>query len=103
MRPAMVFPKSPEILRFGGMVAIFVSAGLGIAYLVLPPAPQDRSKTRPTPPLRCAGALVPAPTGGGDLVANTLDRVRRYAAGEITIKLPDGTTRKVRRGALGAE
>jgi vancomycin resistance protein YoaR len=99
----MVFPRSPEILRFGGMVAIFVAAGLGIAYLVLPPAPEDEGKPRPTPPLRVAGALVPAPTGGGDLVANTLDRVRRYAAGEITLKLPDGSARKVRRGALGAE
>jgi vancomycin resistance protein YoaR len=36
-------------------------------------------------------------------VANTLDRVRRYAAGEMAIKLPDGSARKVRRGALGAE
>ncbi len=96
----MRFPRSPEMLRFGGMIAIFAGAGLAIAYLLLPPAPEDESKPRPTPPLRVAGAIVPP---GGDLVASTLDRVRRYAAGEITLTLPDGSTRKVRRGALGAE
>jgi vancomycin resistance protein YoaR len=95
----MASSRSPEILRFGGMLAIFIASGLAITYLVLPPAPED-DKPRPTPPLRVAGQLVPK---GGDLVANALDRVRRYAAGEITLKLPDGSTRKVRRGALGAE
>jgi vancomycin resistance protein YoaR len=84
------------------MIAIFVAAGLAITYLVLPPAPEDLGKPRPTPPLRVAGGLVPAPAGG-DLAANTLDRVRRYAAGEMVLKLPDGSTRKVRRAALGAE
>ncbi len=93
----------PEILRFGGMIAIFVASGLAIAYLVLPPAPEDANRPRPMPPLRVAGMLVPVPAGGGDLTAGALDRVRRYAAGEITLKLPDGSTRKVRRGALGAE
>jgi len=82
------------------MVAIFVAAGLVIAYLILPPAQDDGGKPRPMPPLRVAGMVVP-PTG--DLAAGALDRVRRYAGGEITIKLPDGGTRKVKRGALGAE
>jgi vancomycin resistance protein YoaR len=95
----MALSRSPEILRFGGMVAIFVGSGLAIAYLVVPPAP-EADKPRPTPPLRVAGAVVPAT---GDLVANTLDRVRRYAAGEIALKLPDRSTRKIRRGALGTE
>src|SRR5262249_10912586 len=31
------------------------------------------------------------------------DLVRRYASGELTIKLPDGSGRKIKRGALGAE
>jgi vancomycin resistance protein YoaR len=100
MRPAMLLRRSPEILRFGGMIAIFVTSGLAIAYLVLPPAPEDENKPHPMPALRVAGMLVPP---GGDLVAGALDRVRRYAAGEITLKLPDGGTRKLRRGSLGAE
>jgi vancomycin resistance protein YoaR len=85
------------------MLAIFVASGLGITWLVLPPAPEDGQKPRPPPPLRVAGSAVPETRSGGDRVANTLDRVRRYAAGEITLRLPDGSTRKLRRGALGAE
>jgi vancomycin resistance protein YoaR len=81
------------------MFAVFVASGLAIAYLLLP-APPEEDKPRPMPPLRVAGGLVAA---GGDPVANTLDRVRRYAAGEIAIKLPDGSTRKIRRAVLGAE
>jgi vancomycin resistance protein YoaR len=100
MRPEMRLPGSPELYRFGGMLAIFVASGLGITYLVLPPAPDEADAPRPAPELRVAGMPVPA---GGDRVANALDRVRRYAAGEITLTLPGGATRKVRRGALGAE
>lgn len=92
--------RSPEILRFGGMVAICAGAGLAIVYLVLPPAPEDAAKPRPMPQLRVAGQLVPPQ---GDLAAGTLDRVRRYAAGEIAIQLPDGSARKLRLRALGAE
>jgi vancomycin resistance protein YoaR len=92
--------RSPEALRLGGMVAICASGGLAIAYLLLPPAPEDAAKARPMPPLRVAGQLVPP---GGDLVAGALDRVRRYAAGDLVIKLPDGRTRTLKLRALGAE
>lgn len=95
----MALPRSPELVRFGGMLAIFIASGLAITWLVLPPARSD-DEPKPTPELRVAGMIVPKE---GDLVANTLDRVRRYAAGEITLKLPDGSSRKVRRGLLGAE
>src|SRR5689334_22497619 len=96
----MRFRPSPEHLRFSAMVAIFVASGLGITYLLLPPAPEDADKPRPPPPLRVAGAVVPS---GGDPVANALDLVRRYATGEITLRLPDGSTKKLRRNLLGAE
>jgi vancomycin resistance protein YoaR len=95
----MRLPGTPETRRFAAMVAVFVTAGAAVTWLVLPPAPADPIKLGP-PPLRVAG--VPVPTQG-DPVANALDLVRRYAAGEIAIRLPDGSERKVRRGALGAE
>jgi vancomycin resistance protein YoaR len=81
------------------MTAVAVASGLGITWLLLPPAP-EAPVVRPMPELRVAGMPVPMQ---GDPVANALDLVRRYAAGEITLKLPDGTGRKIRRGALGAE
>ena len=89
-----------EQLRFAAMIAVLVASGLAITWLVLPPAPDEASKPRPPPALRVAGALVPAT---GDRVGSALDLVRRYATGEITIKLPDGSSRKLRRGNLGAE
>ena len=99
MRRRMRLPGSPEARRFAALSAVFVAAGLAITWLVLPPAPADLAK-RPPPALRVAGTPVPTQ---GDVVANALDLVRRYASGEITIKLPDGSSRKIRRGALGAE
>ncbi|WP_438015970.1 VanW family protein [Sorangium sp. So ce315] len=90
--------RSPELWRFAALVAIFVTSGLAITYLVLPPPPEDG----PTPPpvLRVAQAPVPP---GGDVVANALDLVRRYATGEIRIVLPDGSARAIRRNDLGVE
>jgi vancomycin resistance protein YoaR len=95
----MAAGRSSEVKRYAAMAGIVVVAGLGITWLLLPPAPEV-PKVLPTPELRVAGMPVAAQ---GDLVANALDLVRRYAAGEITLKLPDGSGRKIRRGALGAE
>lgn len=95
----MASARSPEMLRFAAMIAVFVASGLAITYLVLPPAPEVQGP-KPMPVMRVAGAPV---TPTGDVVANALDLVRRYAAGELTIKLPDGSGRAVRRGLLGAE
>lgn len=97
MPTPMAVPRSTELLRYGGMTAIVFASGVAITYLVLPPAPEG---PRPAPSLRVAGMVVPS---AGDLIANTLDRVRRYAAGEFTLRLPNGTSRKIRRSALGAE
>lgn len=91
--------RSPEVRRFAAMIAVFVTSGLGITYLLLPPAPEAKGP-KPPPVLRVAGEPVPAK---GDVVANALDLVRRYAGGELTIKLPDGSGRSIRRGLLGAE
>lgn len=96
----MRLPGSPELRRFGGMIAIFVAGGIGITYFLLPPAPEDEDKPRPAPALRVAGMVVPP---GGDRVSAAMDKVRRYAAGEVTLKLPNGATRKIKRTAFGAE
>ncbi|WP_437673434.1 VanW family protein [Sorangium sp. So ce131] len=90
--------RSPELWRFAALVAIFVTSGLVITYLVLPPPPDDGPK--PPPVLRVAEAPVPMT---GDVVANALDLVRRYATGEIRIVLPDGSERALRRNDLGVE
>ncbi len=88
-----------EVKRYAAMTIIAVAAGLCITWLILPP-PVEVPAVRGPPELRVAGMPVPSQ---GDPVANALDLVRRYAAGEITLKLPDGSGRKIRRGALGAE
>jgi vancomycin resistance protein YoaR len=90
---------SAEIRRFAALVGVFVAAGLGITWLVLPPPP-EKDVPRPPPPLRVAGAVV-ATTG--DVVANALDLVRRYATGELGLTLPDGSSRSIKRSALGVE
>ena len=88
-----------EIRRFAALTAVVVAAGVGITWLVLPPVP-EKAAPRPPPPLRIAGALV---STTGDVVANALDLVRRYATGELTLVLPDGTTKALKRAALGVE
>ncbi|HMY18641.1 MAG TPA: VanW family protein [Polyangium sp.] len=95
----MQLARSFEVKRYAAMTIIAVAAGLCITWLLLPPA-VEVPKAPATPELRVAGMPVPLQ---GDPVANALDLVRRYATGEITIKLPDGTGRKIRRGSLGAE
>jgi hypothetical protein len=50
--------------------------------IVRPPAPDI-----PVPALRVAGHAVPAE---GDVIGESLNLVRRYALGEVTIRFPDG-------------
>ncbi|HVY47258.1 MAG TPA: VanW family protein [Minicystis sp.] len=91
--------RSPEAVRFTSMLVVLVACGLGIAYLLLPPPPPD-ARALPPPELRVAGMKLPAK---GDPVGNALDLVRRYASTDLTIQLPDGTSKKLKKGALGAE
>src|SRR5262245_61978181 len=99
VRRALGWARDRDARRFAGLVAIFVRSGLVVTWLVPPTVPADPGSP-PPPPLRVADVVVPT---NGDMVANALDLVRRYAAGEITIKLPDGSGRTLKRGALGAE
>jgi vancomycin resistance protein YoaR len=90
---------SSEMRRFAALTAVMVAAGVGITFLVLPPLP-EKEVPRPPPSLRVAGTVV-ATTG--DVVANALDLVRRYATGEIVLVLPDGASKPIKRAALGVE
>ena len=92
-------PGSPELRRFVALCLVFVAAGLAITWLVLPPDPEV-AKTRPPPELHVGGLPLP---GTGDPVASALDLTRRYATGEVALRLPDGSTRPLRRNQLGAE
>jgi hypothetical protein len=54
----------------------------------------------PVPSLRIAGHVVPAE---GDVVGHAFDLLRRYALGEIKLRLPDGSTRSLDRSDFGVE
>lgn len=95
----MRFPGSPTTRRFAATAAIFVGAGLAITWLVIPPAPAPTAADA-QPALRIGGRAVPTE---GNLVANAVDMVRRYAAGELTIELPNGGKHRIKRGSLGLE
>jgi vancomycin resistance protein YoaR len=95
----MRFPGTPAVRRLAAMLGVCIASGLSITFLLLPEPPASPA-AKPPPVLRVAGVLVPTK---GDVVASALDLVRRYASGEVAIRLPDGATRKIRRGALGAE
>lgn len=90
---------SPETRRLAALLGVFVSAGLAVTWLLLPPAPEKKA-VLPPPTLRIAGTAV---STTGDAVANALDLLRRYAAGEMTLLLPDGSGKRFKRSALGIE
>lgn len=94
--------KTALALRLSAMLAVGVGAGVVITGMLLPKAPPPAPVALPpTPVVRVAGfELSPK---GGDPAAAALDLVRRYTAGELRLKLPDGTTRSLRRASLGVE
>lgn len=79
------------------LAAVYIASGIAITYLLLPPPPE---KPPALPELRIGGVAVPTT---GDVLANAIDLVRRYANGTIQLKLPDGTTRALKRNDLGVE
>ena len=91
--------RSPEVWRIAATIVVVVVAGVAITTLLLPPAPVDPAAAPPVV-VRVAGTPLPAT---GDPVGQALDLVRRYAAGEIALTLPDGSSKKLKRASLGAE
>lgn len=80
---------------------ILVGAGVGIGVLLLPPAPEKPDVKAPVPDVVLVGEPLDARSDGA--LDRAMDRVRKYAAGSLVLKLPGGKTREIPRAALGAE
>lgn len=82
------------------MLAIALSGGLEVTWLLLPPEPPPKPASIPAPDLQVAGRPV---SKEGDPIGNALDLVRRYALGEIKLRLPDGREIPITRSDFGLE
>jgi vancomycin resistance protein YoaR len=91
--------KNLELWRYVAMAVVLVGAGAGVAYLLMPPPPLEAKPEAPVE-LRVGGQAL---STKGDAIGNAMDLVRRYASSDLVIRLPDGSSRKLKKGALGAE
>jgi vancomycin resistance protein YoaR len=89
-------PARKSALALG--VAVF--AGVLAGVVLLPRAESPDGAEGPLPELTFLGQKL-SPTDAAAKVA--LERARRYAAGKLTLVLPDGTRRELYLGELGAE
>lgn len=81
------------------MLVVFVAAGAVITWLLLPPPPPE-VEPPPAPVFEVAGDPLPA---SAEVVAEVVDRVRRFVRAPVELVLPDGRKQPVRLGELGAE
>jgi len=88
-----------EVARFAAMLVVFVSSGLAITWLLLPPPPVPVAEL-PVVPLRIAGEVIEP---GPDAIGDALDHVRRHARGQLILELPDGTEHPIARPDFGVE
>ncbi|MBL8741041.1 MAG: hypothetical protein JNK04_08110, partial [Myxococcales bacterium] len=97
----MSFLRDLGPIRVTAMISIAAAAAMGVGVALTPEAPPPPpAASVPVPALRIAGHLVPAE---GDAVGNAFDLLRRYALGEIKLRLPDGSTRALDRTDFGVE
>lgn len=88
-------------IRAAAVIAILATGGVLAAHVLVPEVPPPPpAESIPVPPLRVAGRDV---TTEGDAVGNALDLVRRYAMGDVKLRLPDGATVDVNRAEFGLE
>jgi vancomycin resistance protein YoaR len=81
-------------------IGVAVVAGLAAGLLLLPRAPGPSGADEPLPELTFLGQKL----NTDDTAAKqALERARRYVAGKLTLKLPDGSRRELYLGELGAE
>ena len=102
---SFVFMAATDFLRSYGrriaQVGIIVAAGVVMGTLLVPSAIKGPDPKAPPPKVELVGeTLDVAADHAGD---RALDMVRKFAAGTITLKIPDGPSREVPRAALGAE
>jgi vancomycin resistance protein YoaR len=81
-------------------VGIAALAGGVIAYLLVPVLPSPKDRDGPALEVRMLGQSLPLDDRA---VRLAMDRVRRYAATSIQIELPDGKTKELSLGRLGAQ
>jgi vancomycin resistance protein YoaR len=94
--------EAPTLLRLGAAAAILAAGGGTCAWLLRveappPPAPVAAASA---PKLHVAGHELPE---GEDRVGKALDYVRKYATGEVKLRLPDGKLVPISRADLGLE
>ncbi len=86
--------------KSGRVIAIFVLAGLGAGFLLVPRAESPDDPKQALPGLVLLRQQLPQ-TDSAQKAA--LERVRRYAAGKLLLELPDGKRREMFVGELGGE
>lgn len=97
----MSFLRDLGPIRVTAMISIAAAAAMGVGVALTPEAPPPLpAASVPVPSLRIAGHVVPAE---GDVVGHAFDLLRRYALGEIKLRLPDGSTRSLDRSDFGVE
>lgn len=82
------------------VLAVAVAAGLGIGFLLVPRAPTPGDAKEPPPKVLLLGEPLAL---DDEAPKRALDRVRRFAAGKLTLDLGDGQKRELPFGRLGAE
>ena len=82
------------------VLAVAVAAGLGIGFLLVPRAPTPGDAKEPPPKVLLLGEPLVL---DDEAPKRALDRVRRFAAGKLTLDLGDGQKRELPFGRLGAE
>lgn len=97
----MAFQASVHALRIAAVLAILAAGGGAAAYVAVPKAPPAPAAPEiPVPALKIAGHELATE---GDTVGNALDLVRKYALGDVKLKLPDGREVQVSRADFGLE
>ncbi|MBN2195793.1 MAG: VanW family protein [Polyangiaceae bacterium] len=82
------------------VVALAVVAGAAIGVLLVPRAATPPREPPPAPEVTLLGRPLALDDDAGPLA---LERIRRFAAGEVTLRLPNGDRRRFRMGQLGVE